>query len=76
MKVQFSIEELEKSIYPDNLLDTLKSLMDNKLIEGYLVDYRNGTILIEVPKDVEVREIMAGFEENSESGRKPKRGGH
>lgn len=76
MKVQFSIEELENSIYPDNLLDTLQSLMDNKMIEGYLVDYRNGTILIEVPKDVEVREIMAGFETSATDGRKPKRGGH
>lgn len=73
MKVQFSIEELENSIYPDNLLDTLKSLMDNKLIEGYLVDYRNGTILIEVPKDVEVKEIMAGFNTVEPGG---KRNGH
>lgn len=74
MKTQFRIEELEEIIYPDSLIDVLESLVLNGMIESYLIDYRGGDVFLSVPRDVEVKELIAGFQELPDSGRKS--GGH
>lgn len=72
MKKRFSVSKLEDLVEPHDLHDVLGSLMDNGLVEEYNCDYNTDTIEIIIPKDVEIREVMAGFQEIVESGRKPK----
>lgn len=74
MKTQFKIEELEALIYPESLVDVLNSLSDNGMVEGYYIDFRSGDVFINIPKNIEVKEIMAGFQDSPGDGRK--RSGH
>lgn len=70
MKTRFKLEELENLVYPESLVDVLNSLSDNGMLEGYYIDFRLGDVIINIPKNIEIKEIMAGFQEYPEDGRK------
>lgn len=70
MKKLFSINKLEALVSPADLHDVLGSLMENGLVEEYSCEYNDDTIEITIPKNVEIREVMAGFQAVIESGRK------
>lgn len=70
MKKLFSISKLSELVQPHDLHDVLLTLMENDLVDEYGCDYNTDTIEITIPKDVEIREVMAGFQEIVESTRK------
>lgn len=70
MKKYFSVKKLEELVNPHDLHDVLGSLMENGLVEEYTCEYNQDTIEIVIPKSVEIRELMAGFQAVVESGRK------
>ncbi len=72
MKKLFSFNKLQELVKPYDLHDVLITLMENNLIEEYSVEYLDDTIELVIPKDVEIREVMAGFQNVVESGRKSK----
>ena len=73
MTKYFKASKLEELIHPYDLNDVMSSLVENGLVESYERDYEDDEIAITVPKDVEIREIMATFEMYVEDGRKKKR---
>jgi len=72
VKKLFSFNKLQELVKPYDLHDVLITLMENNLIEEYSVEYLDDTIELVIPKDVEIREVMAGFQNVVESGRKSK----
>jgi hypothetical protein len=70
VRVTFPIEDLEREVAPEELKDILNTLMQTGFIESYLYDFRGGTVTLDVPRDVEVAEIMAGFTQLPITGRK------
>lgn len=70
MKKLFSIAKLQALVEPYDLSEVLCSLMDNGLVEEFTMSYNDDDVEIVIPKNVEIREVMAGFQEIVESGRK------
>lgn len=70
MKKHFSLSKLKELVEPHNLHDVLSSLIDNGLVEEYTCEYKEDTIEIIIPKSVEIRELMSGFQTIVESGKK------
>lgn len=66
----FQIKELEELVAPYDLVDVLESLLKNGMLESYYYDYICGEIELDIPKNVEISEIMSGFQEHVETGRK------
>lgn len=73
---KFSIKALEDTVEPYDLIDVLDSLMENEYIEGYYFNWETDQVEIDVPRHVEIAEILQGFEELRESKSKPKRETH
>lgn len=61
MKSRFRIEELEAVITPDTLIDVLESLRVNGLLDAYHIDYRGGDVVLEIPKGIEINEMISGL---------------
>jgi hypothetical protein len=70
MKKTFSLKKLQELVEPHDLHDVLVSLMENGLVEEYTCEYSEDYIELIIPKDVEIREVMLGFQDIAESGRK------
>lgn len=74
MKKLFVTSKLEAVVAPDSLFDVLTVLAKNGLIEGYDVDFTKDELEITIPKNVEIKEVMSGFQNVVENGKK--RGQH
>ena len=70
MKATFKIQELQAEVEPDKLEDVLDSLMASGFIESYLWDFSDQTVTLDVPKNVEVAELMSGLTQLQVTGRK------
>lgn len=70
MKKYFELSKLAAIVAPEALRDVLDSLKDNGLVEEYAFDYNNNEVEIIIPKNVEIAEVMTGFQTIVESGRK------
>ena len=70
MSKTFPIDELKELVKPEDLIDVLDSLFDNGLISGYYYNYECGEVEIDIPKNVEIAEIVAGFKELSGNGKR------
>lgn len=66
----FQIRELQELVAPDDLVDVLESLLKNGMLDSYYYDYVLDEVELEIPKNVEINEIMAGFQEHTETGGK------
>lgn len=66
----FQIKELQELVAPDDLIDVLESLLKNGFLSSYYYDYVLGEVELDIPKNVEINEIMDGFQEHVETGRK------
>lgn len=62
MKVKFPIPELEKIVHPDNLIDTLDSLLDNRKLSSYYYNWEDGVVLLEIPDSVVIDELFSGYD--------------
>lgn len=58
----FTLSELIKIVAPYELQDVLESLLENGLIDGYELDFTMDECAIDIPKDMEINEVMRGFE--------------
>ena len=59
----FGITELQSIVEPHALPEVLQSLKDNGLLSSYRMNFEKGTVRIEIPKNVEVAELIAGFKD-------------
>jgi len=59
----FPIPEIEEIVAPAKVWDVLESLRVNGLLTRWTLDFNTNTATLEIPKGVEVREMMAGFQE-------------
>lgn len=58
MTKTFSVEELEEIVAPESLWGVLESLRIEGLVEKWRVDFRGGYVVIDIPKSVEVKEVI------------------
>ncbi len=70
MTKTFNIELLEATIEPYDLVDILDSLYDNGMVTSYDIDYRNGTVTVSVPLDVEISDLFSDESAIRPSGKK------
>lgn len=70
MKKIFSVSKLKEIVHPDNLEDVLKVLKEGGLVEEWDMNYLGDMVEISIPKNVEIREVMIGFEKVIEDGKK------
>lgn len=54
----FSIKELEEVVEPYALLDVLNSLVFNMYLGGYSIDYSTDTVELQIPANVQIKEIL------------------
>ena len=64
MKKVFTASKLAAIVAPTDLIDVLDSLLDNGLLEEYYYDFELDEVQVNIPKDVEIKEVMAGFQES------------
>lgn len=70
MTKTFIASKLADTIAPYDLTDVLESLMQNGLVESWEWSYMDDEITITIPQDVEIKEVMAGFQELVEPTKK------
>lgn len=63
----FTVSELKAVVKPYDPIDVLDSLLDMELIKSYYWNYENGVVEIDIPKDVEIKEIMDNIQEFQDS---------
>lgn len=74
MTKRFTVEALQAIITPYRLTDVLETLRGAGLISGYAWDFQTKEIEIDIPKDVEIKEVMRALQNMPEGGKR--RGGH
>lgn len=67
---RFIASHLQHVVLPYGLEDVLKTLQDNGLVAEFSIDYGKDEVEVIIPRDVQIREVMTGFQEIIESGRR------
>ncbi len=69
MTKTFMISELEDVVKPNELIGVLEVLVDNGFIWAYDMDFTQGTVTLDIPRAVEVQNILRELTEAHDSGK-------
>lgn len=69
MTKTFLIQELEDTVKPNELIGVLEVLVDNGYLWSYDLDFTNGTVTLDIPRSVEVQNIVRELSEARDTGK-------
>lgn len=69
MTKTFIISDLEDVVKPNDLIGVLEVLIDNGYLWAYDMNFTEGTVTLDIPKSVEVQNIVRELSEARDTGR-------